>query len=202
MPEPTEITPAMIDQLVIKDRRNNIAACVSMLATFYVSCGFDQETRLAMAELVDEYYAATKTHLRWALSNSLEGRLVSLRKKSLSSCRNRVERLSLSQSFDMNLTGAEDTDDASPFMLICLMDADFSPPTVHGFSERRVPVRFPGATAARMVFPVDQKRLRTSTAVARIRRLWVGDEHRRSRGGWGAKINVSLCCALPWTGNR
>ncbi|SFK42345.1 hypothetical protein SAMN04488082_12368, partial [Desulfomicrobium apsheronum] len=125
MTEPTEITPTMIDQLVIKDRRNHIAACVSMLATFYVPCGFDQETRLAMAELVDEYHAATKPYLRWALSNSLEGRLVNLRKKSLSSCRNRVEQLSLSQSFDMNLTGAEDTDDASPFMLICLMDADF-----------------------------------------------------------------------------
>jgi hypothetical protein len=90
MPEPTEITPAMIDQLVIKDRRNNIAACVSMLATFYVSCGFDLKTRIAMAELVDEYYAAAKPYLCWATSSSIEGHRQNLHKKPLASCRDWV----------------------------------------------------------------------------------------------------------------
>jgi hypothetical protein len=134
MPEPTEITtPAMIDQLVIKNRRNNIAACVSMLATFYVSCSFDQEARLAMAELVDEYYAATKLYLRWATSESFEEPRRDLRRKPLASCRDWVGRMPLNHSFDINLTGAEDTDDASPFMLICLMDADFAPPRSWAF---------------------------------------------------------------------
>ena len=130
MPEPIEITPSMIDQLVIKDRRNNIAACVSMLATFFLPRGSDPETRLAIAELVDEYYALTKPYLRWALSNSLEGRLVNLRNKSLKPCREWVERMSPRHIFAMNLTGAEDTDDASSFMFICLMRADYSPPWV------------------------------------------------------------------------
>jgi hypothetical protein len=201
MPEPTEITPAMIDQLVIKNRRNNIAACVSMLATFYVSCSFDQETRLAMAELVDEYYAATKPYLRWATSSSIEGHRQNLRKMPLSLCRERVERMTASHTFAMNLTGAEDTDDANPFMLIAFMPLKL-PPSVHGLFERRVPIQLPGTTASRLVFPVDQKRLRTSAAAARVRRFRVGDEHRRRRGGCSAKLHVSLCCALPWTGNR
>ena len=128
MPEPIEITPSMIDQLVIKNRRNNIAACVSMLATFYVSCSFDQKTRLAMAELVDEYYALTKPYLHWATSSSIEGHQQNLRKKPLSLCRERVEHMPLNHTFAMNLTGAEDMDDASPFMLIALMPLKSPPP--------------------------------------------------------------------------
>jgi hypothetical protein len=140
MPEPPEITPAMIDQLVIKNRRNNIAACVSMLVTFFLPRGSDPQTRLAMAELVDEYYATTKTHLRWAASESFPNTWQDLRKKSLSSCRDWVEQLSPRESFDMNLTGAEDTDDASPFMFICLMRADYSPPL--GFLSVAFPFSF------------------------------------------------------------
>jgi hypothetical protein len=141
MPEPTEITPAMIDQLVIKNRRNNIAACVSMLATFYVSCSFDQETRLAMAELVDEYYAAAKPYLRWATSSSIEGHRQNLRKMPLSLCRERVERMTASHTFAMNLTGSEDTDDANPFMLIALMPLK-TPPPFMGFLSVAFPFSF------------------------------------------------------------